>query len=99
MKLRKIVLIETGATDVHVYSRIPIPRLGCVLLGTILRDHGYDVRVYIEDIAPLDWAEVLSADLVGISTLTATAPLDTSTPAKFHMPDQTTARFGASECV
>jgi radical SAM superfamily enzyme YgiQ (UPF0313 family) len=74
MKLRKIVLIETGATDVHVYSRIPIPRLGCVLLGTILRDHGYDVRVYIEDIAPLDWAEVLSADLVGISTLTATAP-------------------------
>jgi len=74
MKVRKIVLIETGATGVHVYSKIPIPRLGCVLLGTILRDRGYDVRVYIEDIAPLDWAEVLSADLVGISTLTATAP-------------------------
>jgi radical SAM superfamily enzyme YgiQ (UPF0313 family) len=74
MKLRKIVLIETGATGVHVYSRVPIPRLGCVLLGTILRDRGYDVRVYIEDIAPLDWTEVLSADLVGISTLTPTAP-------------------------
>src|ERR1700712_91431 len=29
----------------------------------------------------------------------ATAPLDTSTPRKFHAPDQTTARFGASECV
>ncbi len=74
MRIRKIVLIETGATGVHVYSKIPIPRLGSVLLGTILRDHGYDVRVYIEDIAPVEWNEVMSADLVGISTVTATAP-------------------------
>src|ERR1700712_5128316 len=29
----------------------------------------------------------------------ATAPLETSTPTKFHMPDQTTARFGVSEFV
>ncbi len=74
MRIRKVVLIETGATGVHVYSKVPIPRLGSVLLGTILRDLGYDVRVYIEDIAPLEWNEVLSADLVGISTVTATAP-------------------------
>jgi radical SAM superfamily enzyme YgiQ (UPF0313 family) len=72
--IKKVVLVETGASDVHVYSKIAIPRLGSVLLGTILRDQGYDVRVYIEDMAPLDWSEVLSADLVGISTVTATAP-------------------------
>jgi hypothetical protein len=29
----------------------------------------------------------------------ATAPLDVSTPMKFHKPDQTTARCGSSECV
>ncbi len=29
----------------------------------------------------------------------ATAPLESSTPRKFHTPDQTTATFGVSECV
>src|SRR5579862_7551067 len=29
----------------------------------------------------------------------ATAPLDTSTPAKFHTPDHTTAICGSRECV
>jgi radical SAM superfamily enzyme YgiQ (UPF0313 family) len=51
-----------------------IPRLGSVLLGTIMRAKGYDVRVYIEDIQDLDMKEVLSADLVAISAITSTAP-------------------------
>jgi radical SAM superfamily enzyme YgiQ (UPF0313 family) len=72
--MRKIVLVEPKSTHLHVYSRVAIPRLGAVLLGTILRDRGYDVRVYIEDIAPIDMTDVLSADLVGISTITSTAP-------------------------
>ena len=29
----------------------------------------------------------------------ATAPLDASTPRKLNIPDQTTAKFGSSECV
>ena len=29
----------------------------------------------------------------------ATAPLEVSTPRKFQVPDQTTAKLGASECV
>ena len=45
-----------------------------VLLGTIMRAKGYDVRVYIEDIQPPDMQEVLSADLVAISAITSTAP-------------------------
>jgi radical SAM superfamily enzyme YgiQ (UPF0313 family) len=72
--IRKIVLVEPKSTHLHVYSRVCIPRLGSVLLGTIMRNKGYDVRVYIEDIAPVDMSEVMSADLVGISTLTSTAP-------------------------
>lgn len=74
MKLRKVVLIETGSSGTHVYARTPIPRLGSVLLGTMLRDLGYDAQVYIEDISPVDWSDVMSADLVGISTVTTTAP-------------------------
>ena len=29
----------------------------------------------------------------------ATAPLERTTPIKFHMPDQTTATCGSKECV
>jgi len=72
--LRKLVFVEPKSTHLHVYSRVCIPRLGSVLLGTIMRNKGYDVRVYIEDIQAVDMGEVLSADLVGISAITSTAP-------------------------
>jgi radical SAM superfamily enzyme YgiQ (UPF0313 family) len=72
--IKKIVFVEPKSTHLHVYSRVCIPRLGSVLLGTIMRNRGYDVRVYIEDIAAVDMAEVMSADFVGVSTLTSTAP-------------------------
>ncbi|MBI4537804.1 MAG: B12-binding domain-containing radical SAM protein [candidate division NC10 bacterium] len=72
--MRKIVFVEPKSTHLHVYSRIAIPRLGAVLLGTIARDLGYDARVYIEDIAPIDMSDVLGADVVGVSTITSTAP-------------------------
>ena len=73
-RLRKLVFVEPKSTHLHVYSRVTIPRLGSVLLGTIMRAKGYDVRVYIEDIHDIDMNEVLSADLVGISAITSTAP-------------------------
>ncbi len=71
---KKFVLVEPKSTHLHVYSAFTIPRLGVILLGTMLRDRGWEVKVYIEDVAPVDMKEVLSADIVGISTLTSTAP-------------------------
>jgi radical SAM superfamily enzyme YgiQ (UPF0313 family) len=72
--MKKIVLVETKSTYIHVYSHVPIPRVGSVLLGTILRDLGYDVKVYVEELEEVNFREFLDADLVGISTLTSTAP-------------------------
>jgi len=72
--LKKLVFVEPKSTHLHIYSRICIPRLGSVLLATIMRAKGYDVRVYIEDIHAVDMSEVLSADLVAISAITSTAP-------------------------
>ena len=74
MTLRKLVFVEPKSTHLHIYSRVCIPRLGSVLLGTIMRAKGYDVRVYIEDIQAIDMKEVLSADLVAVSAITSTAP-------------------------
>ncbi|MBI1734904.1 MAG: B12-binding domain-containing radical SAM protein [Candidatus Rokubacteria bacterium] len=73
-EIKKIVFVEPKSTHLHVYSRVCIPRLGSVLLATIMRNKGYDVRVYIEDIHAVDMGEVLSADLVAISAITSTAP-------------------------
>ncbi|MBI5887578.1 MAG: B12-binding domain-containing radical SAM protein [Deltaproteobacteria bacterium] len=71
--MKKIVFIEPKPSDLHVFTRAAIPRLGTVLLGTILKKHGYNVLSCVETIEELDLKDVLTADLVGISCITATA--------------------------
>lgn len=70
---RKLVMIEPRAPGRHIYSRMRLPRLGATLLATLANRRGWDCTVYVEDVAPVDWKEVLTADLVGISTITGTA--------------------------
>ncbi len=72
--IRKIALVEPRTSTTTFYSEIRIPRQGAVLLGTILARLGYEVEVQIEEIRPLDWSGLVGADLVGISTITPTAP-------------------------
>lgn len=74
-RISKIVLVEPRAPGYHVFSRVRLPRLGLPLLAAILKQLGYpDVTIYCEDIAPINYGELLKADLVGISTTTSTAP-------------------------
>lgn len=75
----KIILIEPGSPGFHVFSKYPIPRLGLPMIGTILRNMGHEVTILCEDILAksrrsIDWSQVFSSDLVGISTITSTAP-------------------------
>ncbi|HLC18544.1 MAG TPA: radical SAM protein [Thermodesulfobacteriota bacterium] len=70
--MKKIVFIEPNPPDLHVYSRMPLPRLGTVILGTKLREAGYEVKSYVESVSPVDFDDVLTADAVGISTITST---------------------------
>jgi len=72
--MKKIVLIEPKAPGFHYFSRVVIPRVGNILLGTMLKEKGYDVKVYVEELKSLDFKKILKADLVGISTITTTAP-------------------------
>ncbi len=72
--VKRIAFVEARSPGAHIFSKFPIPRLGAVLLGTMLKEMGFEVRVFIEDIAEPDWSYVESADLVCISTITATAP-------------------------
>lgn len=69
----RIVFIEPAPPGFHVYSFIKQMRLGLPLLGALMTQRGHDVRIYAEALSEVDWDEVLSADLVGISTTTSTS--------------------------
>jgi hypothetical protein len=73
MEIKKISVIEPGASGLHIFSKFPIPRIGAVLLSTILKEKGYNVKTFIEDLAAPDWSFIKGSDLVCISTVTSTA--------------------------
>lgn len=70
--MEKIVLIEPQSKEDHVYKHVRMPRLGLPILGTQLQEAGYRVNIYMGTGDSLPWKEILKADLVGISTTTAT---------------------------
>jgi len=72
--MKKIVFIEPRSPDYHIFSRYRLPRLGTLILGSILEQNGYYVKVFVEDMGDIDFKDVFDADLVGISTITSTAP-------------------------
>jgi anaerobic magnesium-protoporphyrin IX monomethyl ester cyclase len=82
----RIRLVEPRAISFNVYDHSLLPRLGLPLLGKIMTDRGHDVRIYVEVLAPVDWDDLLQADIVGFSTTTAT------TPPAFEMADRLRAQ-------
>jgi radical SAM superfamily enzyme YgiQ (UPF0313 family) len=73
--LKKVLFIEPRAPRPHIFSRVVIPRLGSVLLGTILKQQGLEVKVVIEEISTPDYGTLdFHPDLVCISSISSTAP-------------------------
>lgn len=71
----KVTLIEPKAPGVHVYAKFKLPRLGLPLLGAMLeRELGIRPTIYFEELGNIDMNDVANSDLVGISTITPTAP-------------------------
>lgn len=70
----KIVFIEPHAPNLHIFSQFPLPRLGTLILGTMMKGRGWDTEVFVEDFRKIDFEAIASADLIGISTITSTAP-------------------------
>jgi radical SAM superfamily enzyme YgiQ (UPF0313 family) len=68
----KIVFVEPASKEANVYSKLRMPLLGPLYLGTILKNRGHEVEVYHEDIFRPDYSR-LKADILGISILTSTA--------------------------
>ena len=73
--IHKILFIEPRAPREHIFSRVVIPRLGCLLLGTILQEQGKEVKVVIEEMSTPDYRTLdFHPDLVCISSISSTAP-------------------------
>ncbi len=45
----KIVFIEPHAPNLHIFSQFPLPRLGTLILGTMMKGRGWDTEVFVED--------------------------------------------------
>ena len=74
-KIKTISLVEPGPPSPHVFSKFKIPRLGTLILATMMRERGYDVNVYVEDINGIDYGRLFfGSDIVGISSITSTTP-------------------------
>ncbi|MBM4283864.1 MAG: B12-binding domain-containing radical SAM protein [Deltaproteobacteria bacterium] len=74
-RLNKVLFIEPRSPRPHIFSRVVIPRLGSVLLGTILEQQGMEVRVVVEEVAQPDYHTMdFRPDLVCISSISSTIP-------------------------
>lgn len=72
--MKNIYFVEAKSPGANIFSKMPMPRLGSILLGTILKNKGYNTKVYIEDISQPEWKQLEDADLICISSITSTAP-------------------------
>lgn len=84
MGIKRIAFIEPNTPGRHIFSKIRIPRLGALLLATIMRGQGYETRVFLEDLAAPDWAWVEKADLLCVSAITNTAQRSYSIAEKYR---------------
>jgi len=73
MMIRRVAMIEPRSENLHIFSRFELPRLGTVLLATILRERGLEAEALFMDRHQLI-ARRIEADLAGVSLITATAP-------------------------
>jgi radical SAM superfamily enzyme YgiQ (UPF0313 family) len=72
--MRKIIFIEPKSPNLHVFSQFLLPRLGVFILGAIVKEKGWDAEVIVEQSQKIDFEKIRNVDMVGISTITPTAP-------------------------
>ncbi|MFC1855667.1 B12-binding domain-containing radical SAM protein [Thermodesulfobacteriota bacterium] len=72
--INNILFVEVKSPFHHIFSRTTIPRLGSVLLATILKNNGFKTHVIIEDVKEFTKSMLKDIDMVAISTITSTAP-------------------------
>ena len=70
--IRTISIIQAEQPFPNILDRsvVVMPRYGVPLIATILKNAGYDVTTFVEDIWPINWDILARADVVCFHTLT-----------------------------
>lgn len=69
----RIACIQLESRFPDFCTHVLMPRYGLPVIGSVLSEAGYEVRVFIEQVAPPDLDWVASADLIVFSALTGAA--------------------------
>jgi len=70
----RVALVETSSPSTNIFSRSFLPRAGIAALGAILRDRGYECELWFQSLSPVSEDHLRQFDIVGISSLTVSAP-------------------------
>ena len=73
MRIKRITCIQLDGEFPDLGYRFVLPDYGTPLIGTILAQAGYDVKVYVEHIEPPDWQRISQSDLICFSSFTSAA--------------------------
>ncbi len=71
MNVRNVTLLRCEPESSNVYSSFSHPGLALPIIGTILRDTGRDVRIFVDSIQPASAADLAWGDLIGFSVNSA----------------------------
>ncbi len=72
MGVKKITCVQLDGEFPDLGYRFVMADYGLPLIGTILSEAGYDVKVYVEHIKPPDWRRISESDLICVSSFTST---------------------------
>lgn len=67
MKIKQVTLIRCEPKTVNVYSSFSHPGLALPIIGTVLKNSGYIISIYIDSIKPPTWEVLCKSDIIGFS--------------------------------
>jgi radical SAM superfamily enzyme YgiQ (UPF0313 family) len=70
--IKSIAMLEPKSDNIHIFSKYELPRLGNIILTTIMKNRGFRAKAYYMSESEF-YEEKIEADLIGISTITPTA--------------------------
>ena len=74
MKVEKVAFISADLPYWNLVTHAVFPEYGMPLVATIVRNLGYDVRVFVEHIGPIKWDQVMDADVICFHAFSSTMP-------------------------
>ena len=74
MKVEKVAFISAELPYWNLVTHAVFPEYGMPLVATIVRNLGYEVRVFVEHIGPIKWDQVMDADVVCFHAFSSTMP-------------------------